>query len=381
MRWLHRVEGIEDEFMSSIKVLVVDDSAVVRQVLTGIINDSAGMEVFDTAQDPIFAMKKMEKERPDVITLDIEMPNMDGLTFLKKLMSENPIPVVMCSTLTQKSSDTSMKALRLGAVEIVGKPTSNLKQELQQQRKEIADAIRAASKARLDRLMPTPITPAPSLNVSKKHSADVMLAPKATNQSAPSSKLIAIGASTGGTQALEHVLTALNTDTPGIVIVQHMPEAFTESFARRLDSVSQVHVKQAEDGDLITTGKVLVAPGGRHMLVENRAGKLYVQIKDGPLVSRHRPSVDVLFRSVAQTAARQTLGIIMTGMGDDGANGMKEMFDSGAFTVAQDENSCVIFGMPAVAIDKGGVKKITSLEKIPSLINAFNRPLDFKALV
>ena len=367
--------------MSSIKVLVIDDSAVVRQVLGNIINESSGMEVVDTAQDPIFALQKLEKIKPDVITLDVEMPRMDGLTFLKKLMVENPIPVVMCSTLTQKSSDTSIKALHLGAVEIVGKPTSNLKQELQQQRKEIVDAIRAASKARLDRLKPPAIKAAPKLVVAEKLSADAVIPRKATNQSAPSSKLIAIGASTGGTQALEYVLSALNRETPGIVIVQHMPEAFTESFSKRLDSVSQVHVKQAEDGDMVETGKVLIAPGGKHMIVENRAGKLYVQIKQGPLVSRHRPSVDVLFRSVAQSAARQTLGIIMTGMGDDGANGMKEMMDAGAFTVAQDEKSCVIFGMPAVAIDRGGVKKISSLDEIPQLVNAFNRPVEFKNFI
>jgi len=364
--------------MSSIKVMVIDDSAVVRQVLGNIINETNGMEVVGTAQDPIFALQKLEKIKPDVITLDVEMPRMDGLTFLKKLMKENPIPVVMCSTLTQKSSDTSVKALHLGAVEIVGKPTSNLKQELQEQKKEIVDAIRAASKARLDRLKPPPLKPAPKINIQEKLSADAILPKKATNQSAPSSKLIAIGASTGGTQALEHVLAALNTDTPGVVIVQHMPEAFTESFARRLDSVSQVYVKQAEDGDMVETGKVLIAPGGKHMIVENRAGKLYVQIKQGPLVSRHRPSVDVLFRSVAQSAAKQTLAIIMTGMGDDGANGMKEMHDGGAFTIAQDENSCVIFGMPAVAIDRGGVRKISPLQQIPELINAFNRPVEFK---
>jgi len=367
--------------MSTIKVLVIDDSAVVRQVLGNIINETHGMEVVDTAQDPIFAMQKLEKIKPDVITLDVEMPRMDGLTFLKKLMKENPIPVVMCSTLTQKSSETSVKALHLGAVEIVGKPTSNLKQELTDQKKQIADAIRAASKARLDRLMPAIPKIQPKLNVQKKLSADAILPKTATVQSAPSSKLIAIGASTGGTQALEYVLSSLSIDTPGVVIVQHMPEAFTESFSRRLDSIAQVHVKQAEDGDMVETGRVLVAPGGKHMIVGNRAGKLYVNIKEGPLVSRHRPSVDVLFRSVSQTAAKQTLGIIMTGMGDDGANGMKEMFDAGAFTVAQDEDSCVIFGMPAVAIERGGVKNISPLQQIPQMINAFNRPVEFKQFI
>lgn len=361
--------------MSTINVLIVDDSALVRQVMSSIINDSAGMTVMDTAQDPIFALKKLETIKPDVIILDIEMPRMDGITFLEKLMKENPIPVVMCSTLTQKSSDISVKALRLGAVEVVGKPTSNLKHDLPEQRKIIVDAIRAAAKASMNKIRPR-LTP--NIKVPKKETADVILAKKVTNQSAPSNKLIAIGASTGGTQALEYLISTLKIDVPGVVIVQHMPEAFTAAFSRRLDSVSQVQVKEAEDGDMVESGKVLIAPGGKHMIVENRAGKLFVSIKEGPLVSRHRPSVDVLFRSVAQSAARQTLGIIMTGMGDDGASGMKEMFDSGSFTVAQDEESCVIFGMPAVAIKRGGVKQIEPLEKLPHMINAFHRPVEFK---
>ena len=367
--------------MSIIKVMVIDDSAIVRQVLSGIINEAAGMEVMDTAQDPIFALQKLEKIKPDVITLDVEMPRMDGLTFLEKLMNENPIPVVMCSSLTQKSSDTSIKALRLGAVEIVGKPSSNMKQDLQDQRKMIVDAIRAAAHARLSKMKPPAIRQLSKLNVQKKQTADVILPKKAILTSAPSSRLVAIGASTGGTQALEYVVSSLNLDSPGVVIVQHMPESFTEAFARRLDSVSQVAVKEARDGDLVEMGKVLIAPGGKHMVLENRAGKLYTLIKEGPLVSRHRPSVDVLFRSVTQTAAKQSLAIIMTGMGDDGANGMKEMFDAGVYTVAQDEDSCVIFGMPAVAIERGGVKKISSLSKIPELINAYNRPIEFKELI
>ncbi len=364
--------------MDNIKVMVIDDSAVVRQVLSKIITESHGMEVLETAQDPIFALQKLKKVKPDVITLDVEMPRMDGLTFLKKLMRENPIPVVMCSTLTQKSSDTSVKALHLGAVEIVSKPTSNMKQELQQQKKQIANAIRIASKVRLDRMKPPGIPPPPKLDIPQKLSADAILPRKTSLQSTHSNKIIAIGASTGGTQALEYVLSSLNINTPGVAIVQHMPEAFTESFANRLNSVAQVQVKQAENGDLIETGKVLIAPGGKHMIIKNHAGILSVNVKEGPLVSRHRPSVDVLFRSAAQAAAKQTLGIIMTGMGDDGANGMKEMFDAGAFTVAQNEESCVIFGMPAVAIKRGGVKKISSLQQIPEMINSFNNPINFK---
>jgi two-component system chemotaxis response regulator CheB len=365
--------------MSVIKVLIIDDSALVRQVLSSIINDTAGMKVIDTAQDPVFALKKLEKIKPDVIILDIEMPRMDGLTFLKNLMRDNPIPVVMCSTLTQKSSGTSIKALRLGAVEIVGKPTSNLKKEIGAQKKLIINAIKAAAKAKVRNLSIPAKMPPTILNTHKRQTADAILPKLEKVNSKPSNKLIAIGASTGGTMALEYIISSLKIDVPGVVIVQHMPAAFTAAFSARLNSVAQVYVKEAEDGDMVEMGKVLIAPGGKHMVVENRLGKLFVSIKAGPLVSRHKPSVDVLFRSVAQSAAQQTLGIILTGMGDDGANGMKEMFDCGAFTVAQDEESCVIFGMPAMAIERGGVKKISPLNCIPEMINTFNRPVEFKA--
>lgn len=364
--------------MSVIKVLIIDDSALVRQILSSIINDTAGMEVIDTAQDPVFAIKKLEKVKPDVITLDVEMPRMNGLTFLKNLMTDNPIPVVMCSTLTHKSSDTSVKALRLGAVEIVGKPTSNLKKELSAQKKLIIDAIRVAAKAKVGNLNIPAKMPSTILNNHKKETADVILPKLVKVNSRPSNKLVAIGASTGGTIALEYVISSLKPDAPGVVVVQHMPAAFTASFSARLNSVSQVYVKEAEDGDMVEMGKVLIAPGGKHMVIDNRLGKLYVLIKDGPAVSRHKPSVDVLFRSVAQSAAKQCLGIIMTGMGDDGANGMKEMFDLGTFTLAQNEESCVVFGMPAVAIERGGVNKVCSLELIQKMINAFNRPVKFK---
>ncbi|MFT6974906.1 MAG: two-component system chemotaxis response regulator CheB [Bermanella sp.] len=365
--------------MSVIKVLIIDDSALVRKVLSSIINDTSGMIVIDTAQDPVYALKKLKTIVPDVITLDIEMPRMNGLTFLKNLMTDNPIPVVMCSTLTQKSSGTSIKALSLGAVEIVSKPTSNLKNELSAQKKLIINAIRAAAKANVGNLSMKAKMPVTILNSSKKETADVILPKLKKVNSKPSNKLVAIGASTGGTIALEYIISSLKNDAPGVVIVQHMPAAFTAAFSARLNSVSEVYVKEAEDGDMVEMGKVLIAPGGKHMVIINQLGKLYVSIKGGPLVSRHKPSVDVLFRSVAQSAAQQTLGIILTGMGDDGANGMKEMFDLGAFTVAQDEESCVIFGMPAVAIERGGVKKITPLDRIPGMINAFNQPVKFKS--
>ena len=364
--------------MSVIKVLIIDDSALVRQILSAIINDTSGMKVIDTAQDPVFALKKLERIKPDVIVLDIEMPRMDGLTFLKNLMRDNPIPVVMCSTLTQKSSVTSIKALRLGAVEIVGKPTSNLKKEIGAQKKLIINAIRAAAKAKVRNLSIPAKMPPTILNTCKRQTADAILPKLAKVNSKPSNRLIAIGASTGGTMALEYIISSLKIDVAGVVIVQHMPAAFTAAFSARLNSVAKVYVKEAEDGDMVEMGKVLIAPGGKHMVIENRLGKLFVSIKGGPLVSRHKPSVDVLFRSVAQSAAQQTLGIILTGMGDDGANGMKEMSDCGAFTVAQDEESCVIFGMPAVAIERGGVKKISPLNRIPEMINTFNRPVEFK---
>jgi two-component system chemotaxis response regulator CheB len=364
--------------MSVIKVLIIDDSALARQILSSIINDTAGMEVIETAQDPVFALKKLERIKPDVIILDIEMPRMDGLSFLEILMGYNPIPVVMCSTLTQKSSSTSIKALRLGAVEIVGKPTSNLKEEIGAQKKLIINAIRAAAKAKIHNLSIQAKISSTILNTDKRQTADAILPKLVKVNPKPSNRLIAIGASTGGTMALEYIISSLKIDVPGIVIVQHMPAAFTAAFSARLNSVAQVYVKEAEDGDMVEMGKVLIAPGGKHMVIENRFGKLFVSIKGGPLVSRHKPSVDVLFRSVAQSAAQQTLGIILTGMGDDGANGMKEMFDCGAFTVAQDEESCVVFGMPAVAIDRGGVKKISPLNRIPEMINTFNRPVKFK---
>lgn len=359
--------------MSKIKILIVDDSAIVRMVLTKIINEAAGLEVIDTAQDPIFALKKLETIKPDVIVLDVEMPRMDGLTFLAKIMNENPIPVVMCSSLTQKSSKTSVKALSLGAVEVVAKPKVKLKDNLQDSRLEIITAIRAAANATLKKVRVKPaLTKMPPLNTRKKETADVMLAKTATNQAAPSDQLIAIGTSTGGTQALEQVIPYLLPTVPGVVIVQHMPEAFTAAFADRLNKISHVYVKEAENGDFVESGKVLIAPGGKHMMVKNIAGRLSIVIKDGPLVSRHKPSVDVLFRSVAQSAAKKTLGIIMTGMGDDGATGMREMFDNGAYTIAQDKKSCVIFGMPAVAIEKGGVKKIVPLPSLAELINSFS---------
>ncbi len=351
---------------SKIKVLVVDDSAVVRQTLTSILNSDPHIEVIGTAADPFIAAKKMRKQPPDVITLDVEMPRMDGITFLQKLMSQHPIPVVMCSSLTEEGSRTALRALELGAVEIIAKPRLGTKQFLEESRIRICDAVKAAAAARIAR--PGALRPK---KVSPKLSADVIL-PKAAGKAMiqTTEKVVVVGASTGGTEALRIFLEMMPVDAPGIVIVQHMPEKFTTSFAHRLDSICKVTVKEAENDDTVLRGKVLVAPGNRHMLLKRSGARYYVELKDGPLVSRHRPSVDVLFRSAARYAGPNAVGIIMTGMGDDGAKGMLEMKEAGAVTIAQDEASCVVFGMPKVAIELGGVDKVLPLEKISPYVTA-----------
>lgn len=354
--------------MSKTKVFVVDDSATVRKVVAEILNGAAGMIVTGAAQDPIFAKQKMDREWPDVIVLDIEMPRMDGLTFLRKIMAERPTPVVMCSTLTAQGSKTTVKALEYGAVEVVGKPKINLKSSLEESSRELIDAVRAAARANLKALKKSITTP---MQVTPKLSADVILSRGSGLRFNGSAKLVAIGTSTGGTQALEAVLPQLTLDVPGVVVVQHMPEKFTGAFASRLNSLCKVEVKEAEDNDEIQPGRVLIAPGGRHMLVSASGHKVYVNVKNGPPVNRHRPSVDVLFRSVAKVAGRNAFGVIMTGMGDDGASGLKEMHEAGASTVAQDKETCVIYGMPAVAVEKGGVDQQLPLQSISGAIMKF----------
>ncbi|QPK63902.1 chemotaxis response regulator protein-glutamate methylesterase [Methylomonas sp. LL1] len=353
--------------MTDTKVFIVDDSAVVRQVLTGLLDDLPGIRVIGAAPDPIFALKRMEIEWPDVIVLDIEMPRMDGITFLKKLMHEHPTPVVICSTLTAKGAEVTMQAMSAGAVDIITKPTVNLKGFLQDSKTLLADAIKAASHARLKKV---PLMAGkPALEVQPKLTADSVISPGGlAPMSETTDRVIAIGTSTGGTQALEYVLTRLPRTVPGIVIVQHMPEAFTAAFAKRLDSLSQITVKEAEQNDRVIPGLALIAPGGKHMLLRRSGAQYRVEIKEGPLVSRHRPSVDVLFRSTAQAAGKNALGIIMTGMGDDGARGLTELHDTGALTVAQDEASCVVYGMPKEAVKMGGTDAELSLSAIPDLI-------------
>jgi two-component system chemotaxis response regulator CheB len=349
--------------MAKIKVMIVDDSAVVRQTLQEIISSDPRMEVIATASDPFMAAEKLRLQIPDVITLDVEMPRMDGITFLHKLMSQHPIPVVICSSLTEKNSETTLKALEYGAVEIITKPRMGTKQFLEESRIRICDAVSAASMVRVRPISQRTIKPAPKLT------ADAVIAkPSSKAMVQTTEKVVAVGASTGGTEALRTFLETLPHDAPGLVIVQHMPEHFTTAFAKRLDSLCNVTVKEAEDGDSVVRGRALIAPGNRHMLLKRSGARYYVEVKEGPLVSRHRPSVDVLFRSAARYAGKNAVGVIMTGMGDDGAKGMLEMKQAGASTIAQDEATCVVFGMPNEAIKLGGVDKVLPLEGIPSAV-------------
>jgi len=346
-----------------IKVLIVDDSAVVRQTLAEILSSDPRIEVMASAADPYIAAERIRSELPDVITLDVEMPRMDGITFLQKIMSQHPIPVVMCSSLTEERSETALKALEYGAVEIIQKPRLGVKQFLEESKVLICDVVKAAS---LARLQPIRI----SKQVAPKLTADAVLAkPSAKAMIRTTEKVVVVGASTGGTEALRVFLEDMPLDSPGIVIVQHMPENFTRSFAARLDTLCRISVKEAENNDTIIPGRALIAPGNRHMLLKRSGARYFVEIKDGPLVSRHRPSVDVLFRSAARYAGKNAVGVIMTGMGDDGAKGLLEMKEAGAFTIAQDEATCVVFGMPKEAIKLGAVDKILPLEDItPAVI-------------
>ncbi|TNC05785.1 chemotaxis response regulator protein-glutamate methylesterase [Methylobacterium terricola] len=342
-----------------IRVLVVDDSASVRQTLCQILATAPDITVLGTAADPFVAARRIQEEVPDVIILDLEMPRMDGLTFLRKIMAQKPIPVIVCSTLTEAGSRMLFDVLEAGAVDVLPKPRIDTRQFLVESSVRVCDAVRAAARSRLRPRR------ASGRSVEAKLSADAMLPPPvATRRVAGTDPIVCIGASTGGTEALRDVLELLPADSPGIVVVQHMPERFTAAFARRLDGLCAVSVKEAESGDAVLPGRVLIAPGGRHLLVQRTGGHYAVAVKDGPLVSRHRPSVDVMFRSAAQAAGANALGILMTGMGDDGANGLLEMRRAGALTIAQDEESCVVFGMPKEAIERGAAAKVTALEHI-----------------
>lgn len=356
-----------------IRVLVVDDSAVVRQVVTQTLSSDPGIEVIGAALDPVFALEKMKTNWPDVIVLDLEMPRMDGLTFLRRIMTERPTPVVICSSLAEKGAQVALDALAAGAVSIITKPKVGLKSFLDGAANDIIQAVKAAAHSRPGRRASAAVA---SLSPSPSLSADVIL-PAAHNASAPlgrtTDRLVAIGTSTGGTQALEAVLTALPVDTPGVVVVQHMPEKFTAMFAQRLNSLCKIEVREARSGDRVLPGLALIAPGGRHMMVKRNGAQYVVDVVDGPLVNRHKPSVDVLFRSVAKCAGHNALGIIMTGMGDDGARGLKEMRDAGAHTLAEDESTCVVFGMPKEAIRLGGAAEVLPLTRMAEGIGRFTR--------
>ena len=359
-----------------IKVLIVDDSASVRTALSDILNSDPAFEVMAPAADPYIAAERIRKQVPDVIFLDIELPRMDGLTFLRKLLAQKPIPVVICSSLTETGSDALMQALEAGAVDVVTKPRVDTAHFLQESRMRICDAAKAAAQVQLTGRRRAP----PPIKVETKLTADVVIAPVTpqrlaalTARTPRTEPVICIGASTGGTEALREVLVGLPANTPGIVIVQHMPEKFTEAFARRLDSLCAITVSEARNGDVVETGKALIAPGNLHMVLRRNANRYSVDILEGPHVARHRPSVDVLFRSAAQNAASNAYGFLLTGMGDDGAQGLLEMRQAGAMTYAQDQASSVVFGMPGAAVDKGAAVKVIPLDRVAAEIVAIGR--------
>lgn len=347
-----------------IRVLVVDDSAVMRQLLTEILNSDQGIEVVGTAPDPYVAREKIKSLNPDVLTLDVEMPRMDGLVFLRNLMRLRPMPVVMCSSLTQQGAAVALDALALGAIDFVAKPTVDLVHGIREAAQEIIDKVKVAAVARV-----RPLIEAPPLIVEESHDADVVL-PKRTapTQFATTDRIIAIGASTGGTEAIREVLGSLPTDVPGVVIAQHIPRAFSGAFANRMNASSRLIVCEARDGQPILAGHVYIAPGDRHLLVVRDGAHYQCRLSDGALVNRHRPSVDVLFRSVAQSAGRNSVGVILTGMGRDGAEGMRELRDAGASTIAQDEDTSVVWGMPGAAWQIGAAQALHPLSQIAGQI-------------
>lgn len=360
-----------------IRVLIVDDSASVRMTLSEIISSDPDLEVMATAADPYVAVERIRQEVPDVMFLDIELPRMDGLTFLRKIMGQRPIPVVICSSLAQAGSDTLMQALEAGAVDVVAKPRVDTTQFLQESRMRICDAAKAAAHAKFKGIHKAP---PPQIHVEAKLTADAIIPPFSEVRAASvrakqpeTDPIVCIGASTGGTEALREVLERLPTHSPAIVIVQHMPEKFTDAFARRLNGLCAIEVKEAADGDVVQAGRALIAPGNQHMVLHRAGSRYTVNIVDGPHVSRHRPSVDVMFRSASQVAGRNAMGIILTGMGDDGARGLLEMRQAGSYTLAQNEESCVVFGMPKEAIQRGGVSRIVPLSRVADEIEVYGR--------
>lgn len=345
-----------------IKVYIVDDSAIVRQTMMHLLKGDTEIELIGSAPNPLIAGPAIHKTPPDVLLLDIEMPGMDGLTFLRQIMEQSPIPTVICSTLTAQGSKMALDALAAGAVAVVSKPRLGLKQYLEESRLELIQTLKTASRARPRTASPS----APRLAVAAKRPAINGLHALSVN------KPVVIGSSTGGTQAIETVLTALPGDSPGIAIVQHMPEKFTAMYAQRLDGLCPMNIREARDGDRLERGVVLIAPGGLHMQLRKAGGQYFVVIVDGPPVNRHKPAVDVLFRTTAECAGQDALGVILTGMGDDGARGMKMLHDKGARTIAQNEDTCVVFGMPKEAIAVGAVDDVLPLNQVAGAITRFD---------
>ncbi len=348
-----------------IRVLVVDDSAVMRQLLTEILNSDPGIEVAGTAPDPYVAREKIKLLNPDVLTLDVEMPRMDGLAFLRNLMRLRPMPVVMCSSLTQHGATVALDALALGAVDFVAKPTVDVAHGIKHAAQEIISKVKMAARAQIRPF----VDAAPAMVVADRHDASVVLPRRvAPTHFATTDRIIAIGASTGGTEAIKEVLSHLPADTPGIVISQHIPKAFSGAFALRMDASSVLNVCEARDGQPILAGHAYIAPGDQHLLVVRDGARYQCRLSDGDLVNRHRPSVDVMFRSVAQSAGRNSIGVILTGMGRDGAEGLKEMREAGASTIAQDENTSVVWGMPGAAWQIGAAQSLHPLAQIADRI-------------